>query len=133
VSDRRAVSRWQRWNVRVAGGFGAILVLTGVSGLLRRDPDGLMSQAVPYDLFHLAFGALGVTLGLRRGPRPAAGFNLGFGLLDLYQVLAGLSGAFPAALFDLRPGDHAVHLLLGLVLVALGVAGLRGHRDQAPP
>jgi hypothetical protein len=128
VSDAAGVSRWLRWNVRIAGGFGAILILTGLSGLLLRDPSGLMSQAVPYDLFHLAFGALGLTLGLRRSPAAAARFNLGFGLVDLYQVVAGLSGTFPAGLFALRPGDHAVHLVLGVLLVFCGVAGLSGRR-----
>jgi hypothetical protein len=124
VSDG-AVSRWPRWNVRVAGGFGAILVLTGVLGLVHPDPEGMMSQALPYDLFHIAFGTLGVTLGLRRAAVGAAAFNVGFGLIDLWQVVAGLTGAFPAALFALRPADHAVHLVLGGVLVGCGVAGLR--------
>jgi hypothetical protein len=118
-------SRWPRWNIRVAGGFGAILILTGVVGLAWRDPAGLMSQAIPYDLFHLAFGILGLMLGLRRRPVPAALFNLGFGLVDLYQVLAGLTGLFPARLFALKPGDHLVHLVLGAALVACGLAGLR--------
>jgi hypothetical protein len=121
------VARWPRWNVRVAGGFGAILILTGVAGLVLRDPAALMSQAVPYDLFHIAFGALGLSIGLRRAAGPAAAFNVGFGLIDLYQVGAGLGGAFPAGLFALRPGDHVVHLVLGVLLVGCGVAGLR-HR-----
>jgi len=118
-------SRWARWNLRVAGGFGAILILTGAAGLVWPDPAGLMSQAVPYDLFHLAFGTLGLTLGLRRRPVPAALFNLGFGAVDLYQVLAGLTGLFPARLFGLKPGDHLVHLVLGVALVACGLSGLR--------
>ena len=125
MSEAAARSRAERWNVRVAGGFGAILILTGVAGLVLRDPRGLMSQAVPYDLFHIAFGVLGLTIGLRRAPLPAAGFNLGFGVIDLYQVVAGLVGAFPAALFALRPGDHVVHLVLGVLLVACGWTGLR--------
>jgi hypothetical protein len=125
VSDAAVVSRWPRWNVRVAGGFGAVLIVAGVMGLVRPHPDGLMSQAVPYDLFHIVFGALGLTVGLRRAPGPAAAFNLGFGLIDLWQAVAGWSGVFPAALFALRPMDHLVHLALGAPLVACGVAGLR--------
>ena len=118
-------ARWPRWNVRVAGGFGVILILTGAKGFFSQDPDALMSQAVPYDLFHVAFGMLGLGIGLRRRPDPAALFNLGFGLIDLWQVVAGLSGLFPAPLFDLRAGDHAAHLVLGVLLVACGQAGLR--------
>jgi hypothetical protein len=118
-------TRWARWNVRIAAGFGIILILTGLVGYVSQDPAGLMSQAVPYDLFHVFFGALGLAIGLQRRPRPAALFNLGFGLIDLYQFLAGLLGLFPARLFDLRPGDHVVHLVLGAALVGCGLAGLR--------
>jgi len=60
-----------------------------------------------------------------RRPVPAALFNLGFGLIDLYQVLAGLLGLFPAGLFALKAGDHLVHLVLGVALMACGLAGLR--------
>ena len=56
------VSRWSRRNILVAGGFGAILILTGVAGLVLRDPRALMSQAVPYDVFHIVFGALGLSV-----------------------------------------------------------------------
>jgi len=117
--------RWRRWNVRVAGGFGAILILTGVTGYLSQDPAALMSQAVPYDVFHVIFGLVGLTLGLRHRPAGAALFNLGFGLIDLWQVVAGLTGLFPARLFDLRPADHLVHLVLGVALAACGAAGVR--------
>lgn len=118
-------ARWARWNVRVAGGFGVILILTGLKGLVSRDPAGLMSEAVPYDVFHVIFGVVGLLAGLRRRPAGAALFNLGFGLIDLWQVVAGLTGLFPAHLFDLRTGDHVVHLVLGVLLVACGAAGLR--------
>jgi hypothetical protein len=125
VSEAALASRWPRWNVQVAGAFGALLVLTGAMGLLRPEPGGLMSQAVPYDIFHIAFGALGLTVGLRRAPGESAAFNLGFGLIDLWQVVAGWSGVFPAPLFALRPADHVVHLVVGVLLVACGAAGLR--------
>jgi hypothetical protein len=128
VSDR-----WPRRNLLVAGIFGAILIVTGLVGLVARDPAGLMSQAVPYDLFHIAFGSLAVGLALRRQRTGAALFNLGFGLIDLWQVVAGLSRLFPAALFALKPGDHIVHLVLGVVLTACGLAGLRRATGSPRP
>lgn len=119
--------RWSRRNLIVAGVFGAILILTGIVGLVAQDPAGLMSQAVPYDLFHVAFGSLAVGLAWKRRYTGAALFNLGFGLVDLWQVVAGLTGLFPAALFALKPGDHLVHLVIGVVLGACGMAGLRSR------
>src|SRR3954463_3121299 len=106
---------WSRRNVVCAAVFGAVLVATGVAGLVLPDA-GLMSAAVPYDLFHIGFGLLGVGVALGRRPRRAAAFNLGFGLIDLYQAVAGAIGIAPAALFALRPADHVVHLVLGLAL-----------------
>jgi hypothetical protein len=128
VSDR-----WLRRNLLVAGVFGAILIVTGLVGVLARDPAGLMSQAVPYDLFHIAFGGLAVGLALRGHRTGAALFNLGFGLGDLWQVVAGLTGLFPATLFALKPGDHVVHLVLGVLLSGCGIAGLRATDSRRPP
>jgi hypothetical protein len=88
-------------------------------------PGGLMSNAVPYDLFHIAFGLLGLAVARGRRAGLAAVFNLGFGLIDLWQAVAGVAGLFPAGLFALRPGDHVVHVVLGLALVAVGALGLR--------
>jgi hypothetical protein len=83
-----------------------------------------MSGALPYDVFHIVFGVLGIGIVLARSARGAALFNLGFGMIDLYQAAAGLLGVFPAAVFGLRPADHVVHVVLGLLLVGFGVRGL---------
>jgi hypothetical protein len=118
---------WLRWNRRVTAVFGPVLVLTGVLGLALPDLGGPMSTAVPYDVFHIAFGVLAIAIVLAGGTRAAAAFNLGFGLIDLWQAVAGVTGLYPAALFALRPGDHVVHLVLGLALAVCGLAGLRAR------
>jgi hypothetical protein len=124
LSDPRA----DRWNARLLGLFGPILILTGLSGLVIPPRLALMSGAVPYDLFHIAFGTLGTALVLARRARGIALFNLLFGLGDLYQAAAGLLGIFPADVFHYRPGDHVAHVLLGLLLAAVGGWGLRRAR-----
>jgi Domain of unknown function (DUF4383) len=111
---------WGRRNLRLLTVFGPLLIVTGVSGLLLPPGLSLMSGAAPYDVFHVLFGALGLALVLARSARWAALFNLGFGAIDLYQALAGAVGFFPAGLFGLRPADHVVHVLFGLLLVAFG-------------
>ena len=62
---------------------------------------------------------------LAKRARGAARFNLVFGLIDLWQALAGVTGLFPAALFALQPADHVVHLVIGLPLAIVGWLGVR--------
>ncbi len=57
---------------------------------------------------------------LQAGGRGAVGFNLAFGLIDLYQAAAGSVDLFPAALFAYRALDDLLHVTLGLGLGALG-------------
>jgi len=115
-----APADWGRRNLWLAGLFGPLLVLTGAAGLLLPPRLSLMSNAIPYDAFHIAFGMLGTALVVARSARGAALFNVGFGAIDLYQALAGLTGLFPAGLFHLKPADHAVHVVFGLLLVVVG-------------
>jgi hypothetical protein len=116
---------WGRRNLRLLTVFGPLLIVTGVSGLLLPPGRSPMSGAAPYDIFHIIFGALGVAIALAGSARGAALFNLSFGAIDLYQALAGVVGFFPAGPFGLRPADHAVHVLFGLLLVAFGA-----HRSE---
>jgi hypothetical protein len=118
-----------RWNARLLGVFGPLLILTGLSGFFVPPHLALMSGAAPYDLFHIVCGLLGTTLVVARNARVIATFNLTFGLIDLYQAAAGLFGIFPAGLFRYRPGDHVAHLLFGLLLAAAGWKGLRASRS----
>jgi hypothetical protein len=89
---------------------------------------GAFAPAGPYNLFHLAAGTLGLGLFASGRPGAAARFNFGFGLIDLYQVVAGLFDLPPARLFALRPFDHVTHVVLGVALVAVAWPLLRGER-----
>jgi hypothetical protein len=109
------------WNVRIAAGFGAILVLTGALALVLPASASPMSSAVPYDLFHIAFGLVGLGCGLSRRLSLARAFNGGFGAIDLYQAVASLAGWWPTALFRYRLADDVMHVALGLALVAVAL------------
>ena len=85
----------------------------------------LMSGAPSYNVFHLGFGALGTALVLARSATAIAAFNLAFGIADVYQVVAGLTGWFPARPFRYKPADHVVHAVIGVGLGAVGWMGLR--------
>ncbi len=85
----------------------------------------IMSNATPYNVFHIVAGLVGIGILLLRKRILVSAFNLFFGLVDLYQALAGIMGIFPADLFALRPADHVVHIAVGLPLATLGALGLR--------
>jgi hypothetical protein len=120
LAPTTARALWGRRNLRLLTLFGPVLIATGIGGLTLPPRFALMSNAVPYDVFHLVFGAIGVAIVVGRSGRIAALFNLVFGAIDLYQAAAGAAGIFPAAVFALRPADHVAHVVLGSVLVVFG-------------
>ena len=113
------------WNRRVLCVFGPVLVLAGMLGFLIPPSLALLSGAVPYNIFHIASGIVGIAIARAGRPRGIAAFNLLFGAFDLWQAVAGATGLFPSSLFALRPADHVVHVFLGGFLVVLGAKGLR--------
>jgi hypothetical protein len=119
---------WSSRNVAVLKVVGPLLIVTGVLGFVLPAGARIMSAAAPYNVFHLVAGAIGVAIVVGGRPWAAAAFNLGFGLFDLWQAVAGLTGLPPAGVFVLRPADHVVHVLLGLPLAIVGVLGGRGLR-----
>ena len=112
---------WTRRNVLLLTVFAPVLIATGLAGLLLPPGRSPMSGAVAYDVFHIFFGALGLAIVAGRSARLASLFNIGFGAVDLYQAVAGILGIFPAGVFGLRPADHVLHVVLGLLLVGVGV------------
>ena len=83
-----------------------------------------MSGAAPYNLFHIFFGALGLMVLMTKTELPASLFNFGFGLIDLYQVLASVVGLAPIQYFHWTFADDVLHVLIGFALVIIGGLGL---------
>jgi hypothetical protein len=126
---------WEARNAMVASVLAPLLVLTGALGFALPARWALLSGAPAYNLFHGVAGMAGIWLVIRFGGRGAVAFNLGFGLVDLYQALAGVVDLFPAALFAYRPLDDVLHVVLGLGLAGLGGArpGPGGGRSPGRP
>lgn len=123
---------WEARNVVVLKVFGPVLVAAGVLGFVLPPSMSLMSGAPAYDVFHIAFGLLGTALAFKGTARQAALFNLGFGLVDLYQAVASVASLPPKGLFAYRPADDVLHVVLGLALAGVGFLGLRGAaRERA--
>lgn len=102
-----------------------LLMLTGLAGFVIPPQYNLMSGATPYNLFHIIFGAIGLLLTVTNDELWATSFNFGFGLIDLYQVVASVVGLTPIQYFYWTYVDDVVHVLLGFALVIIGGYGLK--------
>lgn len=107
-----------------------LLLVTGIAGFVLPERYTLMSNAVPYNLFHLIAGAIGLFLISAKSDLVSSAFNFGFGLIDLYQVLASVVGLTPIEYIHWTYVDDLVHVLLGFALVIIGGYGLRKWRDS---
>ena len=104
--------------------FAPLLILTGIAGFVIPERYSLMSGAAPYNLFHIIFGCIGLLITMTNSDALASSFNLGFGLIDLYQVLASVVGLAPIQYFHWTYGDDVLHVALGFALVIIGGRGL---------
>ena len=104
--------------------FAPLLILTGIAGYVIPDQYSLMSGAAPYNLFHIIFGSIGLLIMMVNNDALASSFNLGFGLIDLYQVLASVVGLAPIQYFHWTYADDVLHVLIGFALVIIGGRGL---------
>ncbi len=101
--------------------FAPILILTGVFGFIL--PDGLMSNAPAYNVFHIVFGLIGLIFVVYKNSNLIRAFNIGFGLLDLYQALASFMDWFPESYFEWKTTDDILHIIIGAVLFLIGLFG----------
>jgi hypothetical protein len=104
--------------------FAPLLILTGIAGFVIPEQYSLMSGAAPYNLFHIFFGAVGLMILMTKSELLASAFNFGFGLIDLYQVLASVVGLTPIQYFHWTFVDDVFHVIIGFVLVIIGGRGL---------
>lgn len=111
--------------------FAPLLILTGIGGFVIPAQYGLMSNATPYNLFHIIFGALGLMLLQTKSDLAASSFNLGFGLIDLYQALASAVGLSPIEYFHWTWANDVAHIVLGFALVIIGGYGLRKWKETS--
>jgi len=116
--------------------FAPLLILTGIAGFVIPAQYSLTSGAAPYNLFHIIFGSIGLLITMSKSDVLASSFNLGFGLIDLYQVLASVVGLAPIQYFHWTYADDVLHVLIGFALVIIGGRGLtriwnRSAADQS--
>ena len=102
--------------------FGALLVIIGAAGFVVPPAKAPTSGAPAYNVFHLVFGVIGIGLGIA-GAASARAFTIGFGAIDLAQLVASRADWYPKHIFRWKPADDLLHLIFGLGLIGIGVLG----------
>ena len=103
--------------------FAPVLILTGILGFIIPKEKSLTSGEPAYNIFHIAFGLLGLMLVFLRDDALMRSFNIGFGLIDLYQAGASFAHIFPEKYFRWTRVDDVLHVVIGIILVAVGSFG----------
>ena len=112
-------------NLHVLRLFAPVLIVVGVMGLVLPPSLAVTSGATPYAIFHVVFGAIGLGCVASRQFDAIRLFNLGFGLIDLYQAVASVTDLWPRSLFLWTRVDDGLHVVIGLALVAVALAADR--------
>lgn len=102
--------------------FAPILILVGLLGFIIPPHKSLTSGVPLYNIFHITFGVIGVIIILTDQSAAVRAFNVGFGLIDLYQAVASWFGLFPKRLFKWTRGDDILHVVIGAALVVIGLS-----------
>lgn len=102
--------------------FAPLLVLTGILGFIIPANKSLTSGAPAYNIFHIIFGISGIMIASHHYDYIRV-FNIGFGVIDLYQAAASRLHLFPEKQFRWKKADDVLHIVIGLILVLVGVFG----------
>ena len=100
--------------------FAPLLILVGIAGFLIPAEQSLTSGAPAYNIFHIVFGTIGLILLWSGKEWLVSSFNLGFGLIDLYQALASYLDLPPKQYCLWTLVDDILHIAIGLLLVMIG-------------
>jgi len=103
--------------------FAPLLILTGILGFVVPEKKSLTSGAPAYNIFHIVFGTIGLTAVFSGDAGFIRWFNLGFGLIDLYQAAASFLHLFPEKYFKWKRSDDVLHIVIGAALVLVGLFG----------
>lgn len=110
-------------NYKVLLILAPVLILIGAAGFFIPPERALTSVAPVYNQFHLASGAIGLVLLFLRKENYIRAFNLGFGLIDLYQAAASRWHLFPEQYFQWTMADNILHVVIGVFLVSAALYG----------
>lgn len=100
-----------------------LLILIGILGFVIPQNKSLTSGAPAYNIFHIIFGLAGLAILYFNHDSCIRAFNIGFGLIDLYQAAASFAHVFPEKYFRWTRVDDVLHIVIGAALVIVGIFG----------
>lgn len=103
--------------------FAPLLILIGILGFILPKDKSLTSGAPAYNIFHMIFGITGLAILYAGNAGLIRSFNIGFGLLDLFQAAASFTHTFPEKHFRWTRVDDLLHIVIGAGLVLVGIFG----------
>jgi hypothetical protein len=110
-------------NYSVLSIFAPLLILTGMLGFVLPPQKSLTSGTPAYNVFHIVFGLIGLSVVLAKDDGGIRTFNIVFGLIDLYQAAASFLHWFPEKHFRWKRLDDILHIFIGAVLILIGIFG----------
>jgi len=120
-------------NYKVLLVFAPVLILVGILGFIIPPEKSLTSGAAAYNIFHIVFGVIGLLLLLAKNENYIRLFNIGFGLIDLYQAIASFAHLFPEQYFQWTRIDDILHIVIGAGLVFVGFYGYKSNTKNDLP
>lgn len=108
-------------NYYVLAIFAPLLILTGILGFIIPAKKSLTSGAPAYNVFHILFGLIGLAAVYFGRDVCIRSFNIGFGVIDLYQAAASFWHFFPEKQFRWKRADDILHVVIGAALVLVGI------------
>lgn len=112
-------------NYKVLLVFAPLLILIGILGFIIPKEASFNSGESVYNTFHIFFGIIGLIILLNGKESYVRGFNIGFGLIDLYQAAASFLHLFPEQLCKWTRLDDVLHIAIGAFLVFVGLYGFK--------
>lgn len=109
--------------------FAPVLILVGIAGFIM--PTSLSSSAPAYNIFHIVFGIVGLAFVLMKNDQLIRSFNIGFGVIDLYQAAASFLHLFPESYFRWTTGDDILHIIIGAALILVGLCSRQADSNAA--
>jgi uncharacterized membrane protein len=109
---------------------GAVLLALGIAGFLVKDFLGLVHFVPAHNIIHIATGVLGLYSGIR-GKKLQLAFARVFGLLYTVLAILGFIHVGQLAPLELNTSYNVVHLLVGLLGVAVGFASSKSELASA--